>query len=114
MQYLGWPYIWGGASPADGGFDCSGIVQYAYGQVGVSVPRTTWDQANFGISVSFDALVPGDVIITSGGGHEVLFVGDVDGVPTVLQFQQPGTNGMLTPLSEILNYYGPIDARRLV
>src|SRR5205814_283952 len=37
---LGVPYVWGGASP-EAGFDCSGLVQWAYRQVGVDLPRTT-------------------------------------------------------------------------
>src|SRR5207244_10988937 len=42
-QYLGMPYAWGGASPATS-FDCSGLVQWSYGQLGVRLPRTAQTQ----------------------------------------------------------------------
>lgn len=44
MAYIGYSYIWGSNNPANGGFDCSGLVQYCYG---ISA-RTTYDQRNLG------------------------------------------------------------------
>ena len=61
QQFLGVPYVWGGASPA--GFDCSGLVQYVYGQLGVELPRTAADQAQTGQPVaSLAEARPGDLL----------------------------------------------------
>ena len=61
QQFLGVPYLWGGESPA--GFDCSGLVQYVYGQLGVDLPRTAAEQARAGQPVAglADAR-PGDLL----------------------------------------------------
>ncbi len=56
----GVPYRYGGASPR--GFDCSGLVHYAYRQAGVSVPRTTAAQYRHSRSVSITRLSPGDLL----------------------------------------------------
>lgn len=63
---IGNPYVWGGTAP--GGFDCSGLVQYAYRQVGVNIARTTGGQAGNGYSVGLGNLQAGDILLFSYNG----------------------------------------------
>jgi cell wall-associated NlpC family hydrolase len=60
-RFLGTPYVWGGASPATG-FDCSGLVQWSYGQVGVRLPRTAQQQYDATVRVAPAELRPGDLV----------------------------------------------------
>jgi murein DD-endopeptidase MepM/ murein hydrolase activator NlpD len=61
--FLGWPYVWGGDDPEDGGFDCSGLMQYAFAQVGVALPRTAQAQFDAVAPVADPAaLLPGDLV----------------------------------------------------
>jgi cell wall-associated NlpC family hydrolase len=73
MQYLGVPYVWGGSSP--GGFDCSGLVSYAFAQLGVSVPHSTYAIWGMGSAVSKDQLEPGDLVFFDGLGHMGIYIG---------------------------------------
>ena len=74
MQYLGVPYVWGGASPS--GFDCSGLTMYVYAQVGVSLPHNAAMQYNtVGVFVSRDQLQPGDLVFFDGLGHMGMYIG---------------------------------------
>jgi cell wall-associated NlpC family hydrolase/regulator of replication initiation timing len=60
MQYLGVPYVWGGASPS--GFDCSGLVMYVYAQIGIYLPHSAAAQYNSGTPISYSELAPGDLV----------------------------------------------------
>jgi cell wall-associated NlpC family hydrolase len=71
-RYVGIRYRYGGASP-DGGFDCSGFVQYVFARNHIELPRTSREQAAAGsrVSLSVDSLLPGDLMLFSSKGHGV-------------------------------------------
>lgn len=75
---IGKPYVWGAESPSEGGFDCSGLIDWAYKQAGIDLPGrlTTYTAARMGVSVKGKALQPGDWLITNGGEHMVMYVGN--------------------------------------
>jgi peptidoglycan DL-endopeptidase CwlO len=70
---IGTPYVWAGSSP--GGFDCSGLVTYAYGKLGVSLPHSSYSLWGSGVAVSRDQLQSGDLVFFSGLGHVGIYVG---------------------------------------
>jgi cell wall-associated NlpC family hydrolase len=73
MSQMNTPYVWGGAAP--GGFDCSGLVMWAYAQVGVSLPHSSYAQYGYGVPVSRDQLQPGDLVFFDGLGHVGIYIG---------------------------------------
>lgn len=77
LAMTGQPYRWGGAEP--GGFDCSGLVTYAYRQAGFSLPRRAIDQAERARRVPPHALAPGDLLFFRVDGaisHVGIYMGD--------------------------------------
>lgn len=63
---LGKPYRWGGSSPSTS-FDCSGLVQWAYGRNGVRIPRVAADQFRTGQKVPVNKALPGDLVFFGRG-----------------------------------------------
>jgi peptidoglycan DL-endopeptidase CwlO len=72
-KQLGVPYRWGGASPS--GFDCSGLVMWVYGRLGLSLPHNAAALYGVGRPVPRRALRPGDLLFFSGLGHVGLYIG---------------------------------------
>lgn len=76
---LGTPYVWGGTTP--GGFDCSGLTQWAWRNAGVEIPRTA-DQQAVGRQITYDELQEGDLLVWDGhvamyaGGGQIIEAGD--------------------------------------
>jgi cell wall-associated NlpC family hydrolase len=72
-QYVGVPYVYGGASPA--GFDCSGFTQYVYAQFGIALPHSSSRQGSGGTAIAASAALPGDLLLMDGGGHVGIYLG---------------------------------------
>lgn len=74
-NYLGVPYVFGGEDRS--GMDCSGLVQRVLADLGIDAPRVVQDQADIGVEVpSLADAQPGDLIVTKGEGHIVIYAGD--------------------------------------
>ncbi|MBL0888011.1 C40 family peptidase [Myceligenerans indicum] len=82
MELVGTPYVWGGSTPSSG-LDCSGLITYVYGKLGISLPRTSSELHYAGTAVSNPQ--PGDIVWTSG--HVSLYAGN----GMIVEAVQPGT-----------------------
>jgi cell wall-associated NlpC family hydrolase len=96
----GLPYVWGAAGPS--AFDCSGLVQWAFAQAGVRMPRVAADQARTGAAVPVSLLEPGDLLFyhtdpTAPGyiSHVAIYIGN----GWMIQAPQPGLGVQIVPAS---------------
>ncbi len=107
LAYLGTPYVWAGASP--GGFDCSGLVMYAYSQLGVSLPHSSYAMWSDGVSVPTDQLEPGDLVFFDGLGHVGLYIGGGE-------FVHAPHTGDVVRVESLYGHYGSslVGARRIL
>ncbi|HST66811.1 MAG TPA: NlpC/P60 family protein [Mycobacteriales bacterium] len=91
LAQVGKPYVWGATGPDT--YDCSGLVQRSYAMAGVSLPRTSREQARVGTPVELADLLPGDLLFwaynpgdLSTVHHVAMYLGD----GKIVQAPQPG------------------------
>ena len=108
LRAVGVPYHWGGISPSSG-FDCSGLVYWAYGRLGIELPHSSYALAAVGRRVRQARLRPGDLLFFSGFGHVGLYVGH----GRMVHAPHTGTRVQVVKLGR--SHYGDqvISARRL-
>jgi cell wall-associated NlpC family hydrolase len=101
---IGVPYVWGGETPG-GGFDCSGLVQWAWAKAGFSIPRTTESQWPALHHIPLTSLQPGDLLFyynldgDSEVDHVVMYVGSGPwGTSTIIAAAHSGTDVSLAPI----------------
>jgi cell wall-associated NlpC family hydrolase/SLT domain-containing protein len=104
LSELGKPYQWGGTGPD--AFDCSGLMQYAYRQIGVQLPRVSEDQMNVGQAVKQADARPGDLMFPYPG-HVVMYLGN----NKIVEAPRTGENIRISPVSEYGQY---VAIRRIV
>jgi cell wall-associated NlpC family hydrolase len=97
---VGWPYLWGGESRAEGGFDCSGLVDYAFTAAGAPLPGrpTAADLWRMGRPIPAAELQPGDLVFVGTAGGAPHHVGIYVGAGTVLSAPHTGARVGYSPL----------------
>jgi len=100
-KQLGTPYQWGGSSPSTG-FDCSGLMQWAYAKAGIVIPRTSEQQilASNGKTVDRGHLRPGDLVFFRDAGGDVHHVGISLGGDKFINAPHTGAKVRVDDLSE--------------
>ena len=96
-KLLGIRYTYGGVAPSSG-FDCSGLVKYIYKTIGVTLPRTTYEQVGEGTAVSINNLKVGDLIFFIGNAHVGMYVGNN-------KFIEARKTGTVVQIAELSGYW---------
>jgi cell wall-associated NlpC family hydrolase len=97
LSQLGVPYQWGGTTPGVG-LDCSGLAMLSYQAAGITLPRTTYNQVKYGITVPADQLSPADLLFFNDGtdyGHVAIYLGH----GLMIQAPYTGTTVSIAPVN---------------
>jgi cell wall-associated NlpC family hydrolase len=115
-QQIGQPYVNGGESRSEGGFDCSGLTYYAWKQAGVTLPRSSSAQYTWATKIKKADLKPGDLVFYASSGsvsHVALYAGN----GKIIQAHKPGVpaseDDLATWWTDHLVGYGRIPASAL-
>lgn len=112
---LGTPYVWGGSSLQDGGFDCSGFTQYVFKGTGINLSRVSYEQAKQGVAVSRQNLEPGDLIFYSlAGDGRISHVGIYLGNGKMIHSPKTGDVVKITDITTSFWESRYITARRII
>ncbi|HUY85751.1 MAG TPA: transglycosylase SLT domain-containing protein [Acidimicrobiales bacterium] len=96
-KYLGVPYVWGGESTS--GFDCSGLVQQVFSNLGISLPRGSDAQSQVGTPISSIAQAqPGDLLFFNSDGDPTGHVGIYAGNGMMVDAAHTGTTVRIEPV----------------
>ncbi len=99
LKFIGTPYRWGGSSPASG-FDCSGFVHYVLAKFDVSVPRTSYGQADSLPRIRESQLRPGDLVFFDTLNRPYSHVGIYIGHNRFVSAQTPSTGVQVANLRD--------------
>ncbi|WP_120003226.1 C40 family peptidase [Nesterenkonia muleiensis] len=99
---LGTPHVMGGTTPGSG-IDCSGMIQYAYAQAGISVPRTTHAMASL---PRVSSPQPGDIVLSNGNSHGGIYIGNGQVISTTAS-QGVRVHGLHDGWHNVTSYHRP-------
>ena len=108
MQYLGYPYVWGGNN-LETGVDCSGFTQQVYLKFGITLNRVADSQRANGISISRDEAQPGDLFFYGSNGyatHVAIYIGNNQ----VIHASSPSVGIIISPA----DYKTPMQINRVL
>ena len=106
LAQVGTPYLWGGETP-DAGFDCSGLVQYAYERAGITLPRTAQTQHDAGPLLSLIVEpVPGDLVFFGADLSHIHHVGIALGQGRMVDAPHTGALVRVEPIAGFGHYLG--------